>query len=161
MKSLREKDLLASNWKFAGKLFDQEVSEKFRVMQIDAFLFEKLLANYDVKIKRLDYVIDKKSVYFEVEFEERYAPEFFDGASNFWFMVKDRMPIHRNDVWIVSKNRPEVSEIYQEHANGNWVLSIKLNPKSKRYLYPSPTELALSESVVFKQSNKYFSGYLK
>ena len=156
-----EESLIASKWRFAKKVFDHETFRKFRHMQIDAFKFQLTIKARGIEIANIDYEYDKKSTYFLIEIPENYIEKFYGDISIIWNIPTEDMPIHRNDRWDKKRNRPVVSEIYRDAANNNLVLRIKLNPNSKRYHYPQPSELKHNDDLTLLVSEKYYEMFLK
>lgn len=156
-----ENNLLAGKWKFAKKILGNDVYVKFRNMQIAAYNFERALNNRGIKLTNLDYFSDKKSTFLEVSIANESVELFYADSHCIWSIPKEDMPTHRNDYWNEKRQAPEVSTIYRDVSNANLVLTIKLNPNSKRYSYPTPEELSLNDSLVIGKSQKYYENFLK
>jgi hypothetical protein len=156
-----EDNLLASKWKFAKKILGNDVYGKFRNMQIDAYSLEIALNNRGIIINKLDYFSDKKSTFLEVSIANDSVEFFYSDSRCIWNIPKENMPTHRNDYWNDKRQSPEVSTIYRDVSNANLVLTIKFNPNSKRYFYPTPEELSLNDSLVIGKSQKYYEAFLK
>lgn len=161
MSTINEKKLHASRWKFAKKAFGNETYRGFRSMQISAFTFQISLERYGLNVLSFDYFIDRKSLYFEIIISHDCIKTFYKDARWLWSIPREDMPTHRNDYWIEKNQKPNVSDLYIEPANSNLVMNIKLNPKSKRYIYPTLEELMENEILVRHCSRWYFEEHLE
>ena len=156
-----EKNLHASKWRFAKKVLGGEAFDRFRRMQIDAFRIQLYLERCGINVSDFDYFLDRNSVYFEVAIPSNSRKEFYEIARSFWNFMREDMPLHRNDSWVSEAKRPKVSDLYADPANGNLIIQIKTNPKSKCYSYCTSNELMASDDLTQNHSLRYFEVFLK
>ena len=135
----------ADQWVFNTE--DSSTEAKFEHMRLDAKRIELVLFEMGIELNSINYKVSYGALFVEMSFNEVFYEIFQSVKRNIWCLVREDMPTHRNDYWYSMAEKPDRSLFVNDPKSKCWTLSIRLNTKSKRYVYPDPEDLLISERV--------------
>lgn len=141
MSAIIESTLLAYKWKINRSATGEDVYEKFRCLQISAFVFEKIFKAHHINVNAINYTYENKLTFLEVVIDDSSVEKFYEKSSLLWRAIYEDLPLHRNDKWDLKRRKPIVSEAYRDHATGDLTLMIKFNVNSVRYIFPNADDM--------------------